>query len=248
MIRSKKGVISELVQRIELLIAGILLLFIVGTVFVAYFNQQNETRQCQISIMLASKGQLPIKGKLIDFDCPRSTLEIEFSDVSISRNQISTQKILEIFAQETRRCNWMTGEGLLDPYEKSNLFWTNEKVCLICREITFDTRLSEAGIDPLDLYGYLSVTYMVDSSMYPNDDVSYLDYLLNNRPYIQEYNQNVEGGIDKRISDIDLASSYYVIHRLEHKELLRSRSFSLQDEVLVIPKEDITQLGCILAN
>lgn len=238
--RGRKAITQR--QLVVLIVAT--LCFIILLTVVADFVGQLLNRQgieaCRTSLIAASTGKVPVVGKTMDFDCERRDVEITEDDVAVGGN-VNKQEIKYRMAEELRRCNYMTGEGSIDPYKKEALQDTG--ACLICSEVSFSEGLSDVDKDltGLDLYSYIKEAGIEKDEQ----DGTYIEYLRKNRGE-KAYSKKPY----KAIQNISVEEEYYVLQMLTHSASwwFWQGSWSSNDEmssaIVFIKKQDLHEVGC----
>ncbi|MFP4423693.1 MAG: hypothetical protein ACLFP2_00520 [Candidatus Woesearchaeota archaeon] len=173
-----------------LLTVVVMFAFING--FTGEASRKEQIELCKFSILAAANTKLAGNKIAIDFDCPRYELEIEKSDVEKKGDVIKTD-ISHLLAEEARICNYMTGEGKINPFRQERFEGT--RACLICAEIKFEKSLANE-VDKIDFGEYLKSTRMCDNC------TTYADYLTKSA--------NSEDFDYKK--EIDLDKEYYLLY------------------------------------
>ncbi|MFO7710776.1 MAG: hypothetical protein R6V53_03365 [Candidatus Woesearchaeota archaeon] len=187
----KAQINSQMVKMIAILLTVVVMLaFING--FTGEASRKEQIELCKFSILAASNTKLLGDKTAIDFDCPRYELEIEKSDVE-KKGKIIKSDIARLMAEEARICNYMTGEGNLNPFRQDR--FSDSTACLICAEIKFEDSLAEE-VDEIELGEYLESTRMCDNC------TTYADYLT----------KSAKSEGFKYKETIDLDREYYLLY------------------------------------
>jgi len=281
-IKIKKGQISQLTLLIIILISAIVI-FLFITKFVAKSTFEESINACRLSVITQSATEVfpSLSGEKSPFDinCDKRYVQFSKNNVKLGLSltnmkplaiNLEGKKITQfsslnefivnqVVAEELRVCKFQFADGKVDVFGNDDtkiIGWRGKKVCYVCSEIQFDSKINSDKNNPKIFQNLLEYTKNTKF----NNNVSYYDYLRSeslegNIMWRQPDYEPITGiskvmyinlfGNTKQFANLDLNTSKDYLVFFSMYAPLKSNSI-IQGEtkgqwVAIVPAKDINQ-------
>ncbi|MDP3766223.1 MAG: hypothetical protein Q8R04_06955 [Nanoarchaeota archaeon] len=189
MIKEKKGIGYGIM-------AMILLVLVISGVLLSYTNslagilkKESNIEVCRLSALAQAQtkfaGQSPISLKCSRKEVKFFNNKVEIDGKKESKyefNQLDDNSVNKVVAEELRLCWYMMGEGRVDVFrqdvvDEAVIYTSGENVCIICSEISFDSKANNKRFS--GLLDYLKSTKIPKDKV--KEDTYYFDYLIHSQ-------------------------------------------------------------------